>query len=318
MKNNRFCYQWGKMRKCKFIFLLIILVFLLVLCNPIDAVVCETVYDDKEISSILFSSNGNWIPNRKEKLINFEDNTYSTRNTIAEQYKNDYLEEYNKGIYSDNYSVIKNLSEDALNNFHKSIIEHGIYNVEERYYNQNVYDGGSWSLTITFSDGTTFKSRGYAQNPNQAHQIDLDCYQLFNEQFFGTLGREYFEPPTLGISIDYIYDNGSNSLVTAAQKCSYEWRSLTKNEDIINLYQNDNLHKYFSDNYDSVHVRFSPANKCKKAEIYKMDLDGANKILVVKKKKLDDYTLVLEKDKIYVIDIEFDNGNVEYAFAFVE
>jgi hypothetical protein len=308
------------MKKIITVVTLIAIIIIMSSCNPLGYMVYETEYDDKEISTILFAVNGNWIPDWREKLIDFENLTYSTRHTIAESYRSDYINEYNEGLYSDTYAIIQNFSESELSNYKNALVEHGIYNLEERYNDSGVYDGNSWKLEINFKDGTSFVSSGYVENPIQANQIDLDCYELFADQFFGTLDRSYFEPPELNLSLDYNQVNGSYSFCTGAQICSYEWRKFSKSEDLVSLYNDGNLYSYRSDAYENteyVQARFTLNEKCKEIKIYKMDLNGENKSLVDSKKKFNNDGIILEVNKIYVIDITFDNGSVEYAFAYI-
>lgn len=129
-----------------------------------------------EIVSIHFIITQSFKERQYHKFYDFSEMTYSTKTVIT---SDDY---YGK---EEQYEVIATFTEEQANTFFKRIRELGIFDLEESYNDNNVFDGWDWKLVIVLSDETTFESGGYAKHPDQEEAIDdaflsLAGYKLFS------------------------------------------------------------------------------------------------------------------------------------------
>lgn len=142
----------------------------------------KTEYDNKEIVSIHYYTTESFMPWQRHKYYDFNDMTYSTKRIIAEWYNDS---ESDSSIFErEEYTALAAFNEAQAKAFFKRIKKHGIFNFEKDYHNDNVYDGNSWHLTITFSDKTTYESGGYMKYPESAKTIDNDFLKLAGYKLF--------------------------------------------------------------------------------------------------------------------------------------
>lgn len=140
----------------------------------------KTEYDNKEIVSIHYYTTECFLPWQNHKYYNFNEMTYSTKHIIEEGYENLYSANYE----NKEYTVKTTFNEKQMKVFFNNIKKHGIFNFDKNYHNNDVLDGNSWYLTITFSDGTTFESGGYMKYPKSAKVIDNDFLKFSGYKLF--------------------------------------------------------------------------------------------------------------------------------------
>lgn len=129
-----------------------------------------------EITSIHFVITQSFKEQEYHKLYDFSKKTYSTKTV------NTSVDHYEKEVQ---YEVVATFTEEQSQAFFKSIRELGIFDLEESYNDNDVFDGWDWKLVIALSDGKTFESGGYAKHPKQEEAIDeaflsLTGYKLFS------------------------------------------------------------------------------------------------------------------------------------------
>lgn len=133
-----------------------------------------------DIVSIHFFTTENWVHWQDHKYYDFVNKNYSTKRILVE---------FDGGkpvtVTDDEYAVKATFTEQQLRVFFDSIMENGIFDLDEHYH-ENADDGDSWSLIITLSDGTTFESNGYVKYPTQKDALD--------EAFLALTGYKLFTP----------------------------------------------------------------------------------------------------------------------------
>ena len=288
-----------------FIFIILILSFFLVSCN-------KKRYDIDKITYTTIDYNGGYTENY---VIDLVENEYK---------KNGYLP-----VESEEpaLNTIKSFTDEEKAEFIEGINKAGLLSIKEEYKKSGVMDGGGWHLTIEFSDGTKFESKGSNNSP---HKVFDKCstyfYDLCGEKILGTLPAYYASPPNIWISFDYqkddgthVIDNGSSRLVMG----NYKWN---KNSSLDNDYYQMNLdnieYNRFESQYDYELVLFTGNYDCDVkfdkiiVKEYDFNKDMTNEKEIYNDSWFKQVSLNISLNKIYVYKLVYKNGDyVEYTFS---
>lgn len=61
----------------------------------------------------------------------------------------------------------KTFTDEKEREFNDGLYHSGLYTIKNEYIRKNISDGGGWRLNITFTDGTTKKSKGSNASPSK-------------------------------------------------------------------------------------------------------------------------------------------------------
>lgn len=69
----------------------------------------------------------------------------------------------------------------------------GLFELEEEYPSPgDVMDGGGWTLTVVYADGSSTTSTGDNNWPTEVfEEADIACYHLYGDDLFGTLPSSF-------------------------------------------------------------------------------------------------------------------------------
>ena len=200
----------------------------------------------------------------------------------------------------------------------------GLFDLEEKYEESGIIDGGGWHLIIEFADGTTKKSFGDNAGPSEIfRKCATYFYDLCGEIVMGSLPQYYIYPPGISYSFEYQYDKGivSSNDFFKVVRASYKWN---KNESVEELYflnetikgknKATSMYSYklelFTSNYDC-DEKFTEITVRK----YDYNSELTNEEVIYKGKWFRYLDLDLEFNKIYVYELSFKNNDyVQYTF----
>ena len=260
-------------------------------------------YPDKEIVELNYYTISSFVPNKNEITIDLEKNQVLKRSYID-------------GEEPIEFTVTSVFDENSKKTFHKQIIKYGIYNINEEYYQEGI-DGSNWFFTLTFSDGSKLNSKGYIKIPSQAKKIDLACYELFGDDFFGTLPTDYKIPELFNISINYEKGNTFFSDHCDHFITNYSWRKARFTEV-------DNIFEYALENSISLSTIFdyrysiwtyNMDHRFSNLTIKSYDLNGNDEKIVGSYKWFKKKEWNLELNRIYVFEATYSLGSVQSVFC---
>ena len=137
----------------------------------LDNRVEKTVYDEKEIVSILYYSIDGFGKGNSYKLYDFEKMNYSEKSWSEHEYE-----------------VQSTFTQAKADMFFKNIRAHGIFMLKRAYKTDEIImDGGSSYLVITFRDETTMESSFYHKYPKEAKKLNRDFVALTGTGLFLSL-----------------------------------------------------------------------------------------------------------------------------------
>lgn len=155
----------------KKIFIFVILLTLFKSCRNVPKNDNGVVYAEKEIAFIDYQISNGLSGYKLHKKYDFINLTY---------YESE--KDFDGFIKED---IHLNLDQDKVNNFCTNIAKHGIYNLKNNYKPWYIVtDSDSWNLTITFTDGAVFKSKGYHIFPPIKDVLDEDFYDFSGYYLF--------------------------------------------------------------------------------------------------------------------------------------
>ncbi len=200
---------------------------------------------------------------------------------------------------------------------------YGLFDLEESYTTDEVIlDGSNWSLVITFEDGSTKTSGGYAAGPYTVfNKCAFSIYDKTKYEFW-SVPEAYKVPP----QIDIAQHTDNTHLVTSATLYKYKWRTTTVDKG--DLYQfastlfnhncdfstDEGSKNYLTvgtmNNYREYDVNYyEKFSRCVVKEYdYNPELTNEKVLLDTgwikpkKSKKID-----IQKNKIYTIELTFSN-----------
>ena len=242
---------------------------------------------------------------------------------IKNQYKKKNYSPFND--VEEDYKVLKEFSDEQEKIFINGIYNSGLLKINEYYKNENIDDGGGWTLVVEYEDGSIFKSRGSNDSPKRVFdKCSTYFYDLCGEEVMGSLPEFYYNPPGISYSFHYLTSNdsyGSDNSFTKVYKANYKWNKFNEsNCDIYQLNSQNNDNLFLKDNKYQV-VFYTSNYHCDKKfnkfvlKSYDFNQELTNEKLVYTDNWFDQIELDLELDKIYVYELSYKNGDfIQYTF----
>lgn len=265
----------------------------------------------------------------------FEKLTYKTINYnggFTSIYEIDFVN--NTFSYSDNYGSLEGafsepevrrvFTDDEERDFINGVNEAGLLGIKSLYKQTGIIDGGGWDLDISFSDGTTFSSKGENDSPESVFKkIAPYFYDLCETEIF--MLPEYYK---MGPHIDNVFEwktedclNSSNANYRE-NAGNYKWNK--KSCEDTNYYE-INKESYKMNDLQSgmdYQVQFWTSNysyskrfKNFKLTQYDFDANLSNPITLIDQGWFKQVKADLTLNKIYVYRTTYVDGNyMEFAF----
>lgn len=225
---------------------------------------------------------------------------------------------------AEEFETIATFTEEQEKDFLDHCYSYGLFNLKEHYKTEDVIaDGGGWTLTIKYVDGTSKTSTGDNARPTKVFNACATAfYDLCGVGVVGVVPVSYYQPPIISLSFRHEYKNyafSNNSLVSLG-RVNYKWNKFgASDNDIFAL--SSGLKAYFLEGFDYTLVLYT-ANygnyeKFKKCVLKSYDLNEglANEKTVLSKKWFKQVEIDLELNKIYVLELVFKDGDfVQYTF----
>ena len=223
---------------------------------------------------------------------------------------------------------VSSFTDEAEKNFINACYTSGLFGLKESYTtDDNVMDGGEWTLTIEYEDGTQKISKGINADPYRIFdKCSTAFYDLCGRRITGTLPRYYDSPPD--VSHSFTYYQGDNRIIisggmTVVQKANYKWHADEATDvDIFalnNAIRDKNKFKSSLTYEFTMHTsNYDYEKKFKKFTLKQYDFNEA----LTNEKTLHDGKWFkqiefgsLEINKIYVYEMTYKNGDyVQYTF----
>lgn len=247
---------------------------------------------------------------------------YLNTGEIYSFYNNPYLpeESYENKL---EFSYDPALSNEIVNEFYKI----GIFNLRSRYEPLTpVMDGGGWTLTITYADGSTKISSGSNAGPyTKFEKAGKVFYDITGGDFISAPSGEYKYAPPISIGLQYFDERTNTTYVNGTSvstySCTWRGRDITAKDgelqqlEIINGFDYT-LTVYLQSYYDQftsarVYSYTDDPSRMQEVEITvksDFELDGIKRSM----------TFAPERNKNYIVYLEFKLGNAEYRFSTYE
>lgn len=268
--------------------------------------------------------------------------TYSTVSYFG-GYTEDYLFDFNSGTASKRsyvpYSSIDNaipeyqqfadFTESAATVFFDKCYTYGLFSLEESYVTQDVVcDGGGWSLTIEYADGTTFSSTGSNAGPYDVFgKCKFAFYELCGEGVVGYIPLDYLLPPNISLSFCHQIGNTiySNNALARISRGNYLWNGHSVSEtDYYNVNREMSEYNEFDDtcqytlvlytaNYD--YSEYSKKFNKFTLTCYDYNEEMSGERVIFSSKWFRQKEFPLQFNKIYIYKLYWSNGDfAEYTF----
>ena len=260
-----------------------------------------------KISFLTVNYNGG---ERREHVLDFDENTYS----YANYFRGDEIVFDEKNTFDDEQ---EKTFIDACNYF-------GLFKLKESYSKDGVVDGGSWTLTIRYEDGSTKVSEGVNERPDRVFEkCSTYFYDICKTDVLGCTPREHYTPPSLSIGLSAV--NTSVYECPRVQMADFKWNTTSSSGNDLFLLNEQTKDKndfregvtYILVLYTSNYSSYTNYKKFQKITVteydYNQELTGEREVLSSKWFKEIEFELKL--NKIYVYELTFKNGDyVKYTF----
>lgn len=240
------------------------------------------------------------------KLLDFSNCAVYKKHIVPEKYV---IEDYN---------LLFNFEEHQKGPLIYKLYLSGLFSLDEEYKtNDNVMDGGEWSLTIKYADGTEKVSKGINNWPqHKFEKADIAFFDVIGKEFFGCVPTSYKTPPALQVTVSYKVDNHYyNDGIAGISPYKYEWRSA----------------RHEAEDYKPTTITFNPKAECnvtisvlktnepivpiKDVTIYSYTDDVNNKTEFSFDFDGKNITAKFEDDKNYIVILKYRYGEAEYIFT---
>lgn len=261
-------------------------------------------YQGKAITSIEYITIDYYSGYTEERIVDLEKGELRSRQYMTEEEKKDFLLEATFAI-------------EKVPTFVNEIYQAGLLQLKENYSSLGEIDDGSgWRLKISYIDGSIQYSSGDNYMPNAIFQkADYAFYHLYGHDLFGTLPNAILYPPHLDIAYQYTNDKNRYSQGEMLSPTNYIWNQ-SKKDGIDNI--SYALSKpYVLDGQYNWSLVLWTANlqyRFEQLDIYTYDEYGKNKQQILKSKWFKQKEVPLERNKIYIIQVKYNQGICEYAF----
>ena len=274
-------------------------------------------YHGKDIISIEKTSSDYMGGSTSTQTINFE------QGAIYSSYYSHYMPEecYENKLEHEFDPVI---SDKIISAFYNA----GILNLRASYRPLTpVYDGGGWTLTITYADGSKKVSQGSNAGPYLKFKKASEAfYLLTGYDALGYCGRDFKEPHNLGVSFSAFNGKKQVCSQTAYINASkYNWNNKQFSDEGMTYipyftfaenYEDENIYTVslnfegFAINYKKVGV-YSYVDNINSRELVPTKKEGTFLMQNYQRRVIFD----VEPNKNYIIEIEFKYGTAQYMIS---
>lgn len=297
------------MKKRLLFVLIFIFSLLLISCNKIRE------YEGKEIAKIIYQTidyNGGYTINR---VLDFEKNEYLKNGYLPVEDEDPSLE------------LVNTFTDEEEKVFIDGCYTMGLFDLNSLYKRDGIFDGGGWTLTIFYKDGTNKVSTGSNDWPTKVfNSCSTFFFDLCGEEVLGRLPDYYYYPP--GISYAFVYkfgENGTGSDNSTAEVsiANYNWNNYSSLENDIFLINENVVSKnqfLINNNYKLVlyTTNYNYKEKFKSIIIKNYDYNSelTNEKEVYNGGWFIQIEIDLELDKIYKYVLEYKDGDyAEFTFS---
>ncbi len=224
------------------------------------------------------------------------------------------------------FKILANFSDEEEKELINKLYSYGLFSIKDNYPSPpGIIDGGGWNLTIEYSDGTTKKSTGSNNSPGLVFSNCAKAfYDICGDGIVGYVPIEYYTPPNISYTLrnnnsfyDYISSYG--------KRLDYKWNGFESTGNSIyeaNLDTDYPYEFYNGEEYSLVlyTANYSTYNRYEKfkriiVKSYDNNENLTNEAVVHSGSWFDQIELDLELNKIYLVRLEFSNGDfVDYTF----
>lgn len=197
----------------------------------------------------------------------------------------------------------------------------GLFDLEDTYPSPDgVIDGGAWTLSIHYKDGSNRVSNGDNNIPTKIFQeADYAFYHLYGADLFGLLPNSYQYPPAIDISFHHTIGshNVSEEYMGGLHAINYTWnKSSMSGVDVIQYAVENQLQDFNPSNeYKFVLSTANYEFKFSRILIASFDINGEDEKAIENTKWFKQKEYTLEMNRIYIITMTFSNGTCVYAFS---
>lgn len=291
-----------------------LMLILFVIFTSIVLISCNKEYSGKVITKISFQTvdyNGGYTNN---KVLDFVTNQYLSNGYFPSEEQEPALDE--KKIFTDIEE--KEFIHGCYNN--------GLFHLKEKYERDGIIDGGGWTLTIEYEDGSSKVSVGINNSPSRIFdQCSTYFYDLCGEQVLGNLPDYYYNPPEISYTFYYTngeYGSGSDNSIARVSRANYKWNKSEENN--YNLYFIHEISSYknqFLVNHTYQLILYTANYDCKEKftkimiTSYDYNRELTNEKEVYQSGWIKQIEIDLELNKIYQYVLEYKDGDfVTYTF----
>ncbi|MBE6131195.1 MAG: hypothetical protein E7183_05690 [Erysipelotrichaceae bacterium] len=257
----------------------------------------------------------------------------STRKYIFDFEKNElYLESEipsfdEESIYDfvTDVNKLKTFTEEEEITLINKLYTYGLFKIKDNYKAPSgIMDGGGWNLAVEYSDGNKKVSKGSNNSPKKVFKNCATAfYDICGDGIVAYVSREYYLPPKVGYS--FKTDNMLYSSDSLVKMVNYKWNNFESlDNSIYEINENADFDYEFYPNINCKIVldthNYNNAYSYKKFKkciviSYDYNKDLTNENILYDDGWFKQISIDIEYNKIYVIRLEFKNGDyVEYTF----
>lgn len=296
----------------RFIAIILSLVCFLMLVGCNTAVKDHTGTNLSNLSFEIIDYNGGYT---ETYIFDFENNILKSRGYLP------------GGEEKPEFSIIANFSEEEESKLITKLYAYGLFDIKDYYENPSIVDGGGWSLTIEYDDGTIKSSSGSNDSPTSVFDNCAKAfYDICGLGIVAHVPQEYYSPPN--VSYSFCISSYSCEYETYGERADYKWNGFeSKNNSIYDInkcvdfsqkfYDGEEYTLILSTQYYGRYDYYGYYDKFEKCIVTSYDYNEAltNRTIEYNGGWFERIELKLQLDKIYLVRIEFKNGDFsEYTF----
>lgn len=274
-------------------------------------------YEGTEVVKITYSTVDYFGGYTEDYLFDFTSDTASKRAYVPHSDTGDGVPEYVR---------FAEFTESDATDFFDKCYTYGLFSLKKSYVTEDIIcDGGGWSLTIEYVDGTTFSSTGDNAWPTEVFdKCKFAFYELCGEGVVGSIPSEYLFPPDVSLSFRYQIGNSihSNNGLARIRRGNYLWNGHSVSDT---SYYDVNLELSGSNRFDDTcqytlvlyTANYQYSKKFDKFTLtcYDYDEQMSNEHELFSSKWFKQEEFPLQFDKIYIYRLYWSNGDFsEYTF----
>ncbi len=317
------------MKKIGILVLIVLILGALTSCDKISGLFMRE-YDGEPITEITYETVDYMGGYTKTFKIDFMENKVYKKEYYPYLDDSEYLDEetLSSDMYKNNnkLALINTFTDDEEKSFIDSCYSYRLFSIKEEYSNNFVMDGGGWSLDITYEDGNVKRSKGSNASPQLVFNMcAVPFYDLCGERVLGSLPDYFLSPPNISVSTVYSY--GSTTVHTNEgidiERADYYWsggRFSSSDKDLYAINEDYSSCNLPTDTAVSIVFYTSNFRDYKRFsrfvfKSYDYNEELTNETVITEKRWFKQIEFELERDKIYVYELYFTNGEyVRYTF----